>query len=186
MYSNIFEMWETGLKNQPRQTASVWGPVQCQRHTDFFARHLLTLNTKLRLQLSIQTALVQDIRLRTKKHVCMVKDLKATSKSTNQIRPVLMPWWNIQGGGVKKQWFFPHKTSYKLGMDEKQGEQVGFSLMYFLGPDVNRGLSSILLPISAFVKNSLPLCLSSSFCHPQTHNPCEVLTYSYINFYWFV
>ena len=87
VYSNIFEMWETGFKNQPRQTALVWGPVQCQRHTDFFARHLLTLNTKLRLQLSIQTALVQDIRLRTKKHVCMVKDLKATSKSTNQIRP---------------------------------------------------------------------------------------------------
>ena len=33
--SNISEMWETGFKNPPRRTASVWGPVQCHRHTDF-------------------------------------------------------------------------------------------------------------------------------------------------------
>ena len=25
------------FKNPQRQTASVWGPVQCRRHTDFFA-----------------------------------------------------------------------------------------------------------------------------------------------------
>ena len=133
--SNISEMWETGFKNPPRRAASVWVPVQCRWHTDLFGPathpwvkkcHSVTLNTKLRLQLTIQTALVQDIRLMTKKYVCTVKDLKTTSKSINQIRPVLMPLWSIQGGGVKKGVFFP-KTSYKLGTDEKRGEQVGFS-----------------------------------------------------------
>ena len=43
--------------------------------------HLFTLNTKLRLQLTIWTALVQDICLTIKKYFCMVKDLKTTSKS---------------------------------------------------------------------------------------------------------
>ena len=33
--SNISEMWETGFKNPPRQTASVWGPVWCHQNTDF-------------------------------------------------------------------------------------------------------------------------------------------------------
>ena len=37
-----------------------------------------------------------------------------------------MPWWNVWGGGVKKQRFFPPKTSYKLGTGVKQGKQVGF------------------------------------------------------------
>ena len=32
--SNISEMWETGFKKPQRRTASVWGPVQCHRHTD--------------------------------------------------------------------------------------------------------------------------------------------------------
>ena len=54
-------------------------------------RHLLTLNTKLQLQLTIRTALVQDIRLTTEKYVCTVKDFKTNSKSINQIRTVLMP-----------------------------------------------------------------------------------------------
>ena len=49
------------------------------------------------------------------------------NQSINQIRPVLMLWWNVQGGGVQKQCFFPPKTSYKLGTDEKRGKQVGFS-----------------------------------------------------------
>ena len=66
------------------------------------------------------------IGLTTKKYVCMVKDFKTTSKSIHQIRPVLMPWWNVWGGGGKKQWIFPSKTIYKLGTDEKRGEQVGF------------------------------------------------------------
>ena len=35
--SNILEVWETGFKNPPRQTASVWSLVRCQQHTDFFA-----------------------------------------------------------------------------------------------------------------------------------------------------
>ena len=30
------------------------------------------------------------------------------------------------GGGLKKWWFFPPKTSYKQGTDVKQGKQVGF------------------------------------------------------------
>ena len=38
-------------------------------------------------------------------------------------------------GGVKKQWFFAAKTSYKLGTDDKQGEQVGFFLISDL--DIN-------------------------------------------------
>ena len=54
-------------------------------------RHSLTLNTKLQLQLTIRTALVQDIRLMKKNCVCTVKESKTTSKSINQIRPVLMP-----------------------------------------------------------------------------------------------
>ena len=53
--------------------------------------HLFTLNTKLQLQLTIWTALVQDIHLMTKNCVSMVKDYKTTSKSINQIRPVMMP-----------------------------------------------------------------------------------------------
>ena len=54
--------------------------------------------------------------------------LKTTLKSINQIRPVLMLWWNLGGGGAVKKWcFFPPKTSFKLGTDVKQGKQVGFS-----------------------------------------------------------
>ena len=34
--SNVSEMRETSFKNPPRQTASVWGTVQCRQHTDFF------------------------------------------------------------------------------------------------------------------------------------------------------
>ena len=88
--SNVSEMWETSFKNPPRQTASVWGTVQCRQHTDFFVtahppvvkkHHSLSLNTKLLLQLTIRTWLVQDISLTTKKYVCTVKDLKTTSKS---------------------------------------------------------------------------------------------------------
>ena len=81
------------------------GPVQCHRHTDFFLRspthpwvkkcHWLTLNTKLRLQLTIQTALVQDICLMTESCVWTLKGSRTTSKSINQIRPVLMLWWNL-------------------------------------------------------------------------------------------
>ena len=98
--SNIIEMWETSFKNLPRRTSSVWGPVRCHQHTYFFVPahpplgqkcHLLILNTKLRLQLTIWMALVQDIRLTTKIYDCTEKDLKTTSKSINQIRPVLVP-----------------------------------------------------------------------------------------------
>ena len=77
--------------------------------------HSFTLNTKLQLQLTIWTALVQDIHLTTKNCVSMVKDYKTTSKSINQIRPVLMPWWNTGGGGVKKRCFFPPKKKLWCG-----------------------------------------------------------------------
>ena len=84
--SNILEMWETGFKNPPRRTASVWGPVQCQQHTDFFTpahspvgQKTSRVNLKRKIatsaNYSIQMALVQDIRLTTKKYDCMVKDL---------------------------------------------------------------------------------------------------------------
>ena len=55
-----------------------------------------------------------------------ITDLKNYSKSINKIGPVLMPWWNVWGGGVKKRRFFPPKTSYKLGSGVERGEQVGF------------------------------------------------------------
>ena len=88
------------FQNLPKQTASLWIQVQCGQHRDFLRppahlwakkHHLLTLNTKLTLQLTIWMALVQDVRLTTKKCVCTVKDLYTTSKSINKIRPVLMP-----------------------------------------------------------------------------------------------
>ena len=50
-------------------------------------KHKLTTSAKY----TDGQALVQDIHLTTKKYVCMVKDFKTTSKSINQIRPVLMP-----------------------------------------------------------------------------------------------
>ena len=98
--SNISEMWESGLKtrqNEQRRCGPQYGVdkqicfSQTPTHPWVKKRHSLTLNTKLRLQLTIQTALVQDIRLMTKNCVCTVKDSKTTSKSINQIRPVLMP-----------------------------------------------------------------------------------------------
>ena len=75
----------------------------------------------------MQTALFQDICLTTKNCVCTVKDSKTTSKSINQIRPVLMRHekYEVGGGGLKNQWFFPLKRSYELGMDVKRGEQEG-------------------------------------------------------------
>ena len=98
------------FKARQKQTASV-GPSPVSSTPRLFSRppthpwvkkrHSLTLNTKLQLQLTIRTALVQDICLMTKNCVCTVKESKTTSKSINQIRPVLMPWWNVRtrGGG---------------------------------------------------------------------------------------
>ena len=128
------------FQNPPRQTASVWGPVQCHRYTDFFTpahppvgQKTSPVNFKHKVTTSadycIWTALVQDILLTTKKCVCMVKELKNNFKSINQIRPVLMLWWNV-GGGELKQGGFSLKTSYKLGTDKKRGEQVGFLVRF--------------------------------------------------------
>ena len=77
------------------------GPVLCHQHTDFFAQahppvgqKTSLVNFKYKITTSatvtIRMALVQDIHLTTKKYVCTVKDFKTTSKSINQIKPVLM------------------------------------------------------------------------------------------------
>ena len=59
-------MWKTGFKNPPRQTALVWGRVQCRAHIDFFfapthrpvgkKHYSLTLNTKHNYMDGIGTA----------------------------------------------------------------------------------------------------------------------------------
>ena len=59
--------------------ALMWGLVWCRQHTDFFRDRPPTRGSKLRLQLTVRTALVQDIRLTTKNCVCMVKNSKTTS-----------------------------------------------------------------------------------------------------------
>ena len=97
-------MWETGFKNLPRQTASVWGPVlRCRPHTDFFApahppvgQKTSLLNFKHKITTSaIYTDSIgtrYTVHLTTKKICVHSKRLKkTTSKSINQIRPVLMP-----------------------------------------------------------------------------------------------
>ena len=95
--------------------------------------HWLTLNAKLGLQLTIQMALVRDISLMTKKCVCTVKDFKNSSKSINQIRPVLLPWWNIWGvGGLKNGVFSPQDkllTSY--GCEARRSGRVFSLSLYF-------------------------------------------------------
>ena len=59
------------------------------------------------------------------------KDLKTTSKSINQNWTCTDAVMKRVRGRGKKLWFFPQKTSYKLGTDVKRGEQVGFFL-YFI------------------------------------------------------
>ena len=97
--SNIPEIQETSFKalqNEEHQCGARYGVVDTQifsclpTHLWVKKRHSLTLNTKVLLQLAIQTALVQDILLMTKKCVYIVR-LKNYFKSINQIRPVLMP-----------------------------------------------------------------------------------------------
>ena len=60
------------------------------------------------------------------KEICLHGKRQTTSKSINQIRPVLMLWWNVRGRGVKKQCFFPQDKLYTISTDEKRGERVGF------------------------------------------------------------
>ena len=57
----------------------------------------------------------------TKKYVCTEKDFKRLQKPINQIRPVLMPWWNVQA------LVFPPRQVTNWAQDMKCGEQVGFS-----------------------------------------------------------
>ena len=132
--SNISEMWETCYKNLPKQTVSV--PVRFHRHTESFAPavpthlwvkkcHTLASNTKLRLQLTIRTALVQDMS-HDKEKFLHGKILKRLQKLINQIRPVLMLWCNLRGEGGKKAVIFLPKTSYKLGTDVKRGKQENY------------------------------------------------------------
>ena len=76
----ISELWENGFNNPPRWTASVWGPVRCCWHTDFFIPAHPPVGQKMSL-LTIWTALVHDIHLMTKKYVCMVKDKQLQNQS---------------------------------------------------------------------------------------------------------
>ena len=54
-------------------------------------------------------------------------------------------------GRGKKVVFFPHKASYKLGTDEKRGEQVGFFL-----PELEPNLPPQIL-LSELEPNPLPI-----------------------------
>ena len=135
-------MWKTGSKSPPRQTASVWGPVRCRRHAEFFATTHPPVGQKTSLvnfkhKITTSANYTDGIGTGYTSHdneMCLhITDLKKYSKSINKIGPVLMPWWNVWGEGVKKQRFFPPKISYKLGSGVERGEQVGFSaLNWFL------------------------------------------------------
>ena len=45
-------MWETGFKTHQNEHASVWGPVWCRRHTDFFASTYPAVNFKHKITTS--------------------------------------------------------------------------------------------------------------------------------------
>ena len=45
-------MWETGFKTHQNEHASVWGPVWCRRHTDFFAPTYPAVNFKHKITTS--------------------------------------------------------------------------------------------------------------------------------------
>ena len=88
-----------------------WGPVWCHQHTVFFAPihpHVgqKTSLVNLRLQLNYMDGIGTEYTSHDKELCPHSKVSKTTSKSINQIRPVLMPWC-----GVKKLWFFPKKRS---------------------------------------------------------------------------
>ena len=85
--SNLPEVWETGFKARQSEWCQCWarsGVIDTQifshpppTHLPGVKKsHLLTFKHKI--QLTIWTALVQDIRLMTKNCVCMVKDSKTT------------------------------------------------------------------------------------------------------------
>ena len=88
----------------------MWGPVWCGRHIDFFKKC-----PKLGFQLTIWMALVKDIRLKTKKNVCIVKDFKKTSKINQSIKTCTDAVMKCTRGWGSKSSGFPPKTSYKLG-----------------------------------------------------------------------
>ena len=113
--SNISEIWDTSFKNPPRRTASVWGPVRCCWHTDFFKkRHFLTSDTKLQLQLTIQTP---------DKDICLHgKRLKNNFKINQSIRLDLY-WCHTRGRGKKAVVFSP-KTSYRYGREARRAGRV--------------------------------------------------------------
>ena len=38
-YTGNTKIWDTSFQSPPKRTASVWGPVQCYRHTDFLREY---------------------------------------------------------------------------------------------------------------------------------------------------
>ena len=65
------------------------GARSCVINTQIFSHKPIHLWVKKCHSLTLKYK--QDIHLTTKKYVCTVKDFKTTSKSINQIKPVLMP-----------------------------------------------------------------------------------------------
>ena len=128
-------MWKTGSKSPPRRTASVWGPLLCRWHSEFLApthppvgqkTSLVNFKHKITTSANYTDGIGTGYTSHDNEMCLHITDLKNYSKSINKIGPVLMPWWNVWGGGVKKRRFFPPKTSYKLGSGVERGEQVGF------------------------------------------------------------
>ena len=77
--------------SKPAKTNSVSVGPCTHAPTHPWVKKTSRVNFKQKITTStIRIALVQDIRLTTKKCVCIEKDLKTTSKSINQSRPVLM------------------------------------------------------------------------------------------------
>ena len=106
------------FQSLPKPTVTVWGPIQCCQHIDFFApanppvgkkSHSLTLNTKLWLQL---TTVYGWHWYRTHKRLKNYFKINRRDET-------------YEGGWAKKAVVFPLKTIYKLGTDVKRGEQVG-------------------------------------------------------------
>ena len=63
----------------------------------------VNLKNKLQCQLTIWTALVQDICFTTNKYFCTVQDFTNNFKNPSSNLGMWYLWWNIRG---KKRWFF--------------------------------------------------------------------------------
>ena len=135
--SNISKMWETSLKNPQRWTASVWGPVRCHRHIDFFApahspvgqktslvnfKHKITTSTNYRDEIGtgyIRMSHNIEICLHGKRHKNNF-NFKINQSNFTCTDAVM----KRRRGRGKKQWFFP-QDKYIQGTDEKRAG-IGF------------------------------------------------------------